>query len=105
LDPALQYALLLIGKRLLRKGGRHALRLVAVRDALIEQAGCSVPRHNHAAGRTRGEDSLACVEPQASHARSLVRSMAVEAVFRQDGTDFTLKIDRPLLRRERHKRD
>jgi hypothetical protein len=65
-----------------------------LRDALIDEAGLQVARHNRHPVLSLGKHTFARVQPQVSHARIGVRTMAVETVLRQYGPHDTLKIDR-----------
>ena len=94
LDPALEHALLLIGEVLLGEDRRHAHRVFVAGDALIEQAGACVAGRDDAASRAHGKCALARIQPQSGHARIFVRPVTVEAVFREDGADLTLKVHR-----------
>ena len=73
--------------------GRHPARFLLVRDPLNDEAFGRLARDDRGTRFALGKSSFPGIEPQAGHARVLVRPVAMEAVVRQDGPDFTLEIN------------
>ena len=79
---------------LMRLPRRHPHRFLVVVDALPDQAGIRIFRHDRAAGLTLGDGVFAQVETQVDHSSGRVGTVALKAVFREDRPDVALKVER-----------
>ena len=88
-DPADQERSLLFAELCLGLRRRHAVLGELFGDALNEEAGCGIARHDRGASASLSGRPLALIEAQPSLALRLIRSVAVEARSRQDRLDVS----------------
>ena len=93
LDPLLQELLLSVSQHLVRRLGRHALGCILRNDPLIQQTPIRIAGDNHCTTVSFFKSTLLGVEPEANHASSLIRPVAMKTVVRKNGANLVLKVN------------